>query len=410
MSIIYKIKKGDTIEKISRQIYGTENNANDILRANPDISQDLITGSLIVLPFLPSKPSDRLFNIPFNDKNEVALLINNVRFRFWNKIIINRTIDSIDNVEFTAPFEATNQKFRQLIKPFSFANVSVFVGGEIIFKGTMITVAPELTNESKIVTVGCYSLPGVLNDCTPSASSYPLEYSKLGLKDIAEKIVNPFGIGVIFQANQNAIFERVACNADQKVLDFLTKLAKQRNLIITNNEKGELVFWQGVDSGNTVANLIQGQSPLISVTPFFSQQDYYSHITGIQPVVTGTDGSQFTVKNNLLNSAIRPFTFKADDTLGGNIKEAVDAKTGRMFANMVSYEIIVDTWRDYNNNIWQPNTNIFITAPDAMIYNQYEFTIRSIKFERQANQEIATLNVVLVGSFAGVIPESLPWD
>lgn len=410
MSFTYKIQKGDTIERISRRFFGSEVNANEILNANPDISDDLIIGSDIIIPDLANKPQDRLFNVTSNNINEVSLLINNVRFRFWDTIRINRNIDSIDTIEFTAPFDANDQNFRRLFKPFSFQSVSVFVGSEILFKGTLISVNTDITETTKTLSVGCYSLPGVLNDCTAPASSYPLEYNNLGLRDIAQYIVSPFGISVEFLSDQGAVFERVACDVDRSILDFLSDLAKQRNLIISNSKDGKLTFLRGTQSGGAVANLIQGNSPLLSITSFFSEQDYYSHVTGIEPVVTGTQGSQYTVKNSRLNNVVRPLTFTAQDTIEGNIQQAVEAKISRMFGNMVSYELIVDTWQDSQGNLWEPNTNIFINAPDVMIYSKYEFTIRSIKFEREANQEKATLNVVLVGSFSGNIPSFLPWD
>jgi len=288
--------------------------------------------------------------------------------------------------------------------------VSVYIGGVLLFKGTMVGVTPELSDKEKIIAISCYSLAGVLNDCTASSSTYPLEYNRLGLRDIAQSLCAPFGISVVFLADQGAIFERVACDPTRKILDFLQELAKQRGLIIASGKNGELVFWRGVKSGNAVASFVQGQSPLISVTPSFSPQEYYSHVTGIEPVVTGTEGSQYTVKNPRLNGVIRPLTFTAQDTIGGNIKSAVAAKSSRMFANMVSYKIVISSWRDKNGQLWQPNTNLFIKAPDAMIYEKYEFTIRSVSFEKDAEQETATLNVVIVGSFNSEIPEVLPWD
>lgn len=410
LSSTYKIKKGDTLDKIARQHYGSENNSDAILRANPDLGKQLPENTFIAIPELSNNPQVRNITVLSNNDNEVSLLIDGVRFRFWNSIRLDRAIDRVHTVEFTAPFDAGNRNFRQLLRPFSFQNVSVFVGGIVLFKGTMVAVKPELLDTGKTISVSCYSLAGVLNDCTPPASAYPLEYNQLGLRDIAQSLCTPFGISVVFLADQGAVFERVACDPTRKILDFLQELAKQRGLIIASGKNGELIFWRGVESGNAVASFVQGQSPLISVIPSFSPQEYYSHVTGIEPVVTGTEGSQYTVKNPRLNGVVRPLTFTAQDTIGGNIKSAVAAKSSRMFANMVSYEISVSSWRDKNGHLWQPNTNIYIQAPDAMIYEKYEFTIRSVSFEKDAEQETATLNVVIVGSFNSEIPEVLPWD
>jgi len=232
------------------------------------------------------------------------------------------------------------------------------------------------------ISASCYSLPGILNDCTPPASSFPLEFNDQGLKEIVATIVSPFGINVNFQGDQGAIFERVASEPGKKVLTFLIELAKQRNLILSDDPRGKLVVWQSVDAGNPVAQFEQGSTPLLSVTPTFNAQDYYSDLTGIESTIVGLQGSQFTVKNPLLSGVIRPFIFTVPDVVDSTIKAAVEAKTGRMFGNLVSYSIRVDTWRDPSGDLWEPNTTVTLLAPDAMIYTNYEFIIRSVTFER----------------------------
>ena len=109
-------------------------------------------------------------------------------------------------------------------------------------------------------------MPGILNDCTSPASSFPLEFNNQGLREIAVSLLEPFGIGVSFDVDQGAIFQRVASKPTDKVLKFLIGLAKQRNLIISNTEQGELLFTQSFQSPPFVANLEQGESPLLSVT------------------------------------------------------------------------------------------------------------------------------------------------
>jgi len=316
----------------------------------------------------------------------------------------------MDTVEFGAPFDHTAPGFRESFRPFAFDPVVITVGGEPLFTGTMVAVTPTIDNGQRTIAVSGYSLPGVLNDCTPPASSFPLEFNGQGLKDIADAIAGPFGLSVDFQGDQGAVFERVACEPGKKALAFLAELAKQRNLIIASTERGKLLFWQSADAGKPAAKLRQGEAPVLSVTPFFSPQEYYSHITGIEPVLVGLTGSQFTVKNPRLQGVTRPITFNAPDTEGADVKAAVEAKAGRMFGNMVAYSVRVATWRDPFGKLWAPNTTIKLTAPDAMVYGEYEFVIRSVQFERESSAATATLDLVIPGSFNGQIPEALPWD
>jgi len=81
-----------------------------------------------------------------------------------------------------------------------------------------------------------------------------------------------------------------------------------------------------------------------------------------------------------------------------------------MFASAISYNIEVATWRSPNGNLWSPNTTIKIQAPGAMIYEPYEFLIKSVTFKGERSGRIASLSLVLPGAFSGRIPEGLPWD
>jgi len=407
---MYSVIAGDTFDSIARKKYGTENEADRIARANPGVAEPLTAGTVLTVPVLPSAPKDLQTQTPAADPDETAILIDGQRFRFWDKVRITRAVDAMDTVEFGAPFEADVPGFRETFRPFSFKPVVTTVGGSPLFTGTMVAVSPAVENSQKVVSVSGYSLPGVLNDCTPPASAFPLEFNNQGLREIATTLAAPFGLSVIFQADQGAVFERVATEPGKKVLAFLTELAKQRNLIVSSTPEGALIFWQSVEAGSPVARLQEGSAPVLSVTPFFSPQEYYSHITGIEPVIVGLAGSQFTVKNPRLQGVVRPITFNAPDTLDADVKAAVEAKSGRMFGNMASYSVRVATWRDPQGELWAPNTTVTLLAPDAMVYSEYEFVIRSVEFSRESKVKTATLNLVIPGSFSGQIPEALPWD
>jgi len=411
----YKVVTGDTFDVIARKKYGTETDASRIASANPGVVEPLTPCTDIIIPDLPEAPQNKQQQAPSASIDETAILINGDRFRYWDTVRITQSIDTISTIEFGAPFNHETPGFKDTFRQFSYQSIVATVGGIPMFTGTMLTPVPVLENKRKIINISGYSLPGALNDCTPPASMFSngqskLEFDGQGLQEIVKTLIAPFGIAVDFIGDQGATFERVATEPGKKVLSFIIELAKQRNLIVASKQDGKLVIWNSVTTGKPVANLEQGSSPVLSVTPFFNPQDYYSHITGIEPVVVGGEGSQFTVKNARLPGVVRPLTFNAPDTIDSTVKSAVEAKAGRMFGNMVSYSVRVDTWRDPAGKLWEPNTTINLLAPDAMIYNNYEFVIRSVEFETDSKAQTAVLNMVLPGSFNGVIPNNLPWD
>jgi len=170
---MYSTVFGDTFELIARKVYGTEIEATRITQANPGVMEPLTPGISLVVPVLPGAP----LNVPqaaeASNVSETAVLVDGERFRFWDSIRITRALDTIDMVEFGAPFEADAPGFREAFQPFSFKPLSVTIGGEPFFTGTMIGVNPVLENTRKTIQISGYSLPGVLNDCTVPASFYP---------------------------------------------------------------------------------------------------------------------------------------------------------------------------------------------------------------------------------------------
>jgi prophage tail gpP-like protein len=401
---------GDTFESLSRRAYGTEKYALNLSQANPGALEPLAPGTVLAVPQIPGDPTNRPTQAQADRPNEVAVLVGGVRFRFWSELRLTRSLDSMDTLEFSAPFEPNDPAFRETFRPFSFKPLAVTVGGVPLFTGTLVGVVPVVSRGSTTVSLSGYSRPGVLEDCTPPASAFPVEFNAQDLPGIAAALCQPFGIAAVFDGPGGSVFERAAADPGEKVLGFLSGLAKQRGLVVSSDPDGRALFQQSVKPGAPVAVLRQGASPFLGVSPFFSPQQYYSHITGLESVMVGTSGSQYTVRNPYLAGVIRPHTFKSPDTQGGTVRDSVRAKAGRMFGNMAAYGVQVDTWRDPSGALWRPNTTVVVNAPGAMIYSDYEFVVRSVRFDRTGDNESAELDLVLPGAFSGETPETLPWD
>jgi prophage tail gpP-like protein len=410
LSIIYKIVSGDTLELISKKVWGAPLHALHIKSANPGLVFPLIVGTTITIPQLPDYPGDLPQILGISGENDIQIYIDGQRFEFWTDLTIKRSLDSVDVVNFSLPFDPFAPGYSDVFRPFTYKTITVSIGFDVLLTGVIIAHNPQITNSGNTLNISGYSLPGVLQDCTAPASSFPLEFNNIGLIDIAKALSKPFGLSVLGSVDDGANFDNVAMQPSGKIFDFLADLARQRNLVISSTEKGEMRFWQSIEPENPIAELEIGKAPVTSIIPTFNEQEYYSHVTGISFVSTGVPGAQYTDKNPFLPGTVRPFTFGATDTNNVNIKTATKAKTGRMFANMMSYEIEVSTWRDKGGDLWKPNTVVQVYAPEAMIYNKYNFIVRSVEFRRDRNSETATLELMPPGGFDGKLPEKLPWD
>jgi len=352
--------------------------------------------------------------------NELELRINGKKFVFWTEATITRSLDGMDQFGFSTPMNTTDSDFRNTFRPFSYPSLEVWIDDELIFTGTGVDIRPQLSDNSRVLSVSGYSQPGVLNDCTPSVAAFPTEFNQQTLSEIASTLCEPFGIFVDSSGlSGETLLKRSRLESDQKILPFLIKLAKQQGLFLTNTEKGFLKFIEpitvkgserGAAPSSPVARLVQGQPPLKDVSVSFNPQEYYSDITALKPSVLGLEGKKRTVKNERLAGVLRPLVFIAVDSDEGSMQKAAQSKMGRMFGNAVSYAVELPTWRDPQGDLWKKNTIVNLLAPDVMVYKETALLIRAVEFFKDSDSETATLNLVLPEAFTGKIPEVMPWD
>lgn len=356
-----------------------------------------------------------------SDDELVSILIRGNEWIYWDDIEIARSIDTHSTVGFTAPFEVDHPGFRKTFRPFSFAPLEVRVNGEPLFTGTMIDVKPDLKAEERRVEISAYSKAAALEDCNIPAANVPFEASGLSLRQIAERLALPFGVGVVLGVPDPGPFKKVntrkrtldtKLESDQKIQDFLGDLARQRGLVIGDTERGDLLFHKSVAPGNPVARFEEGQAPLLGVTPTLNPQQYFTEVTGFRLSKRGSAGSQYTVssRERIAGGVLRSLSFKIDDVEKADVPAAVNAHIGRMLASAVSYVITVPTWRDSHGELWSPNTTLILKAPSAFIYRDYEFLVRDVVFHQSGDERTASLGLVMPGVFSQDLPKTRPWD
>jgi len=339
--------------------------------------------------------------------NLISALIDGQEFRFWDSIKITRNIDTFDTFAFGAPYDPDNSLLTDVFIPLSYKPIEVTIDDELLITGTILPVNLTLS-DSNSVTISGYATPGVLNDCSIPFDKYPLEFNNQTLEQIGRTLAAFFKIQVVFSEESGAVFERVAIETGKKPLSFLIELAKQRGFLITNNEKGNLLFFKAASTGLTTT-LKEGKTPLMSVDSEVEPQQFYSSVTGLGPDAIGADFESVTINNPFLKNVNRPFVYKADQELSGaDLQDAVKWKAGLMFASAIKYKVVVQGLRDERDDVWKPNTFINLTAPSVMINKETTFLIKTVDLDR-GNGDTTGLNLVLPESYQGKIPSTLPW-
>jgi prophage tail gpP-like protein len=400
---MYDVKPGDTFDGISRKLYGTSDHAATLKAANPGAGDPPQPGASLfttnLTPRRPTSPSDL-----------VSISIDGQTFTGWTQVGITRSMDAFSSFIFESVWSPDDRAHRRAFRPFRFRDVVISDGADALLTGTLIDATPNVTETSSTVTVSGSSLPGVLDDCTAPASALPLDGDRQTLGGVASALLRLFGL-TLDMPDPGPAFDRESISPEEKVLDYLTRLAGQRGKIITDTTAGACRIYSETSSP-PVATLAPGD--YTSVSPRFQAREYYSSITGRAPTsfqgVDDEPGSVFTAPNPKLPGRARPYTFKASEAEAGTLPEATRAKLGRMHGNAVEYTVAVNDWRTKGGRLWSPGDRVIVHAPEAMVYSPYTFLIREVRYAMDAKTKTAELSLVLPGAFNGAVPESMPWE
>lgn len=429
MSRTYEVISGDTLSLISVKCYGTASNWRQIYSANPQLegrktSIDGVSliypGDILIIPSNSELPVDQIQNEPEKISsivtddfdNDFTFYIGGKLYGGFTGYSVVMSMDSLDVFSFQAPWDSNDSNIHDAFKPFVYKDCAVYFRKKLLFSGKLMVSAPEITPDSRIINIQGYSNCAVLNDCCIPVTKYPPSYNGLTLEQIAQDVCEPFGVGVKFSEDSGDPIEKVEYSIGMKVLDFLKKLAEQKNFIFTNDAKGDLYFWKVPEESCNVF-FKEGEINFLSCKPDFNQQQMFSHITGFTKTDKKNDASQYTYENQLLikNGVFRPLSFVCEDVDAGGLEKAVKTRVGQMYSDCCSYVLTVYGCTDKNNNIYKKGMSVSVFAPGAMIYRETKFQVKELTIKKSDTEGLVTVfKLILPNAINGELPDKLPWD
>jgi len=413
----YTVPKGAWLDTISKATYGYDRvpeiiEANDYLKERPiyrgtEAAQlpFIHPGDVLWLPAKEIPDEDKI--IPAENENEVAIRIDGKIFRGWETSSITRSIDTCaDSFTFVAPYDPDSENAKYL-QPFSYSKADLFIGGELYIPGMAMKHTPGGSESSNIMTVEVRSLPGVTIDCQSTDKS--LNYNKQTLKQIADKILIPFGIRTEFPDGDTDPFIKVNRELTDTVFSFLSKLAAQKGFMITSSVDSKMLFVRAAIDSELVASLYQGEQPLLNVEASYDSTQRFSNIISVSQSAGKTNNKKEVIDKTIKD--YRPMIFTADETESGNIKDAASWKRSRLLASSSPTTATVAGWRDFNGNLWMENTLVTVYFPKRCIFRETEYLITGVSLTKDANSgNIANLTLALPQAYTLDFPEVLPWE
>ena len=360
---------------------------------------------------------------------------------YFSEFKLNLKYDSIASTfSFKFYFDHTSQTHAETACVSHFHEAIIEHNGEKLITGYILSNAFNTGPKEELVEVAGYSKPGVLEDCDIPPESvtpgcYPLETTGLTLKEITQKLIKPFSIGLVIDAGASAGAElafdeagtatvvdgqiegesfsqsvtqvtslsdavdrkitKANAKQDQNIRSFLMELAVQRNIILSHDVNGNLLFTEAQTNKPPIMDFNVPESGLIgtSMNLSFNGQGMHSHITVVsQPDATGDNAGEFTIRNPYCPILFRPKV--VPQTMGTNISlpEFARQQLAAELKNII-LTITIDRW-DMNGALIKPNNTITVYNPKCFIYKKTTFFIESVAYTGDAKKTTAVLTCV----------------
>ena len=176
----------------------------------------------------------------------ISVKIDNKSFDLFESFSMDSNLDSVaSSFQISLKYKSEDDS---VFTPLSFKNIKIFDDQKLILNGTIINHSFQSDAQTNLVVISGYSVAGILEDCTIPYSLYPLESINKSLDEICKKILPYFGIEYIIDSSvsreMNLIFTKSIANPEDSVKEYLSKLAAQRNIIISHTQDGKLLFFR----------------------------------------------------------------------------------------------------------------------------------------------------------------------
>jgi prophage tail gpP-like protein len=390
----YTIVNEDTLSQVARRAYGNANHWPRIWRANqsnlrsgdPDL---IYPGEVIYIPEIGELLADTPA-LPNREADELAIVLDGIEISHTAaKVML--TMDTASD-GWTASLNwvpGENPDLDNRLRPYTYPPAKIYIGGKLVMSGYLYTPESELSENGIRKNLEGFSRTADLIDSTLRP---PYEENSITLKQRAAALVKPHGIKAVFDADTGGVFDRITASETDTIFGHLSKLARERGVLISSTAEGDLLFTEANLKGKPVATLEEGQPPVLNFTARFDGRKRFNSYRAINTTPFGSNES--IVKDNKVPRS-RIKTFRVQESLAGEIKTAAEWERNKTLVDALTIPLPVAGWLNpRTNKPWQVNTKVTIVSPAIHVPDGFDFLIRSVEFSERENEKNAILNIV----------------
>jgi prophage tail gpP-like protein len=346
----------------------------------------------------------------------MILKIGNRKLDTYNDVSVGLQYDSVASVfSFSFYFDPANADHRAMFKPGNYADVTIEHEGELLITGTLLSPVFQSGPEQQLMTISGYSKTGVLEDCEIPTSAYPLQSDNLTLEQIANRCIGPFGLNLIVDPvvsdKVNSKYKKSTAGDQQSVKEYLSSLAGQKHVILSHDNKGNLLMTEANVNAAPVFDFSGGQ-PALNMELQFDGQRMHSNVTLIKQQTKGRkDGSN--KKGNAgqaenTNPYVPVFRPRVNRQTSGEEVDTVLAARNMLSEELkgIALKIDIHGWT-LGGKIIRPNTIITVQDEYLYLFEKTRWLVAAVEFKGDSESKTATLTCFLPDVFSSAAPKNI---
>jgi len=255
--------------------------------------------------------------------------------------------------------------------------------GELLIKGTILPPTLKSSSMPETTTVQGYSSSGLLEDCQMPVSLYPLQFDGMNLAEITDRLLSGFLFDFTYSSlvkdDMFAVYEKVTAKPNQTIKEFLTQLATERNIILSNFNDGRLFYTRLDTTKSTSVDTFEvGKHGIKKMTLQINGQKLHNPIwvIGQAGKMAKGDATEYMITNPYV-AYFRPKVVVAEISEEFDAKKTARNELGKELGN------ILLTFETTKFN--RPGQIVLIKNTDLKIYTTTEFFIQSVKIKGGSN-------------------------
>ena len=364
-----------------------------------------------------------------SDADVVGIVVGNQSLLGWQEVRITRSIEQCPpSFELTITERFPTQAQNIVIRPGDPCQVTI--GGDTVITGYVDRYAASVGPDQHTVRIIGRGMCQDLIDCSAMLAAY--QVNNTTLVNLARKLCEPFGIGVVANDGDSAVIPQFNVTLTETPFEIIERIARWANFLLFEDTNGDLNIAR-VGDVNMASGFVLGEDGNLQASDVvFSLDNRFTEMHAIYlstaflvdgppapgsagPVVPYIPGaaavdSSFPARADG-QPRKRPLLIVSEQTQNSPqlAKQRTQWDMARRVGRSQEVKLTCDSWRDSAGTLWAPNALAVLNLPALKLQNQ-TWLISSVTYERSDRGTTAEVTLMPKEAFVPEPDNILPFD